>query len=277
MRFFLGTHETHWLAKTTVPLFLSDRRLRTRRSLPVAAGEWALDSGGFTELSTFGSWDHGPTPHQYVQNIRRYTDVIGGLRWAAPQDWMCEPEIIAKTGLSVAEHQHRTVTNVATLRSLAPDLPIAPVLQGWHPTDYLDCVDRYLSAGIDLATEPIVGVGSVCRRQGTAEAAEIIARVTSAVPGIRLHGFGCKVSGLHRYGSLLTSADSMAWSAAARRNPPLPGCSHRNCANCLNYALQWRDKQILSRPEQLLLDLSPKGEGQSGTPRAFCHPSGDAA
>jgi hypothetical protein len=33
----------------------------------------------------------------------------------------------------------------------------------------------------------------------------------------------------------------MAWSYAARRDPPRPGCtSHKNCANCLRYAAKWR-------------------------------------
>ncbi len=34
----------------------------------------------------------------------RYRDEIGCLLWAAPHDWMCEPWITAKTGLTVAEH-----------------------------------------------------------------------------------------------------------------------------------------------------------------------------
>ena len=35
----------------------------------------------------------------------------------------------------------------------------------------------------------------------------------------------------------------MAWSYAARRQPPLPGCTgHKNCANCLTYATRWRAK-----------------------------------
>lgn len=39
----------------------------------------------------------------------------------------------------------------------------------------------------------------------------------------------------------------MAWSYAARRADPLPGCTgHRNCANCLTYATAWRNR-ILDR------------------------------
>ncbi|GII25343.1 deazapurine DNA modification protein DpdA family protein [Planosporangium mesophilum] len=242
--FYLGTHQPGWLAAATVPLFVSDRRLRGYRHLPRASAAWALDSGGFTELATHGSWSHGPTPCQYVARIRRYRDEIGRLTWAAPQDWMCEPWIVAKTGLSVAEHQRRTVANYQQLHDLAPDLPIVPVLQGWTVADYLRCADRYISAGVDLTAAPLVGLGTVCRRQSTADAGRIIGALHAA--GIRrLHGFGFKVLGLRRYSHLLASADSMAWSVEARRSAPLPGCTrHINCANCPRYAYRWRDQVL---------------------------------
>ena len=152
---------------------------------------------------------------------------------------MCEPFMIARTGLPVTEHLHRTVENYLTLRRLAPDLPVIPVVQGWRLPDYLACLDLYASAGVDLAALPRVGLGSVCRRQSTAEIAVIVTEL--ARRGLRLHGFGVKTGGLHLYGHLLTSADSMAWSYAARRAPALPGCTgHKNCANCLAYATRWR-------------------------------------
>lgn len=52
-------------------------------------------------------------------------------------EWLCEPWMVAKTGLTVAEHQRRTVDNLVQLRGLAPDLPIVPVVQGWTVADYL--------------------------------------------------------------------------------------------------------------------------------------------
>lgn len=147
----------------------------------------------------------------------------------------------------MTEHQHRTVENFLHLRAIAPDLPFVPVLQGWTKGDYLACAEMYDDAGVDLAGESTVGIGSVCRREGTNEAADIIAGVCVAVPGIRLHGFGIKTSGLGRYGSMLASSDSMAWSMAARRQPPLPGCSgHKNCANCPRFAFQWRERVLAS-------------------------------
>lgn len=86
-------------------------------------------------------------------------------------------------------------------------------------------------AGVDLAAEPLVGLGSVCRRQATAEIERIV--TTLAGQGLRLHGFGVKTAGLGRYGWAPHSADSLAWSYAARREPALPGHRHKNCANCL--------------------------------------------
>jgi hypothetical protein len=104
--------------------------------------------------------------------------------------------------------------------------------------------------------EPLVGLGSVCRRQATSEIDRII--TTLAGQGLRLHGFGVKTAGLGRYGWALESADSLAWSYAARREPPLPGHRHKNCANCLAYALAWRER-VVRQPlghHQLALEIA---------------------
>jgi hypothetical protein len=238
MKFYLGTHETSWLARVDFPLFVSHMRLRQRKTLPRARHPWALDSGGFTQLAQHGSWTF--TPRQYVTAVRRYADEIGSLEFAAPMDWMCEPFMTARTGLPVHEHQRRTTANYLELRHIAGDLPWIPVLQGWEPGDYLRHAHGYLRHGIDLAGLPRVGIGSVCRRQDTALGDWII---RSLAP-IRLHGFGIKTGGLLRSGHRLTSADSMAWSYNARRHPPLDGCTHGSCANCPLWAARWRRKVL---------------------------------
>jgi hypothetical protein len=61
-----------------------------------------------------------------------------------------------------------------------------------------------------------------------------------------MHGFGVKKVGLAKYGHGLASADSMAWSFRARRSPPLPGCTHKSCSNCVHFALRWRDELLLA-------------------------------
>nr|WP_197523126.1 hypothetical protein [Actinokineospora pegani] len=245
--------------------FVSHRRLvgRSLRGLRKARRRFAIDSGGFTEVSQFGGWR--TTPEDYVTSVRAYTARLGRPDFIAPQDWMCEPFIIRRTGLSVAEHQRRTVANYLRLRELAPDLPIIPVVQGWQLGDYLRCVDLYARAGVDLADAPLVGLGSVCRRQSTDEIAQVV--TTLAAGGLGLHGFGVKTAGLALYGDHLVSADSMAWSFRARRSPALPGCvTHRNCANCPRYAAQWRDNVLTglrhrqTRPWQMsFLDLPNQG------------------
>lgn len=253
--FLLGTHQPGWLSRAGVPLFISDRRLKVYKTLPRAAAPWALDSGGFTELQQYGRWT--VTPAEYVARVRRYRDEIGGLLWVAQQDWMCEPIVInggiahgqrfVGTGLSVAEHQRRTVLNWAELTDLAPELDVVPSVQGDTEDAYLQCVDLYQQLiGLDLTKVPLVGLGSVCRRQATGEAGRIIAALHER--GVKkLHGFGFKTLGLIQHGHLLTSADSLAWSLDARlRAKSLPGhlARHKNCANCLPFALGWRTKLL---------------------------------
>lgn len=243
-RFYLGTHIPGWLAHedfTDVPLFVSRRRLEKIKKLPRARGRWALDSGGFTELSMHGRWC--VRPHEYIALVRRFSAEIGNMDWAAPQDWMCEEVITQKTRRTRWEHIARTVQNLLELRALAPDLPFVPVLQGLDEADYERCAEMYELAGVRLADEATIGLGTICRRQGTLEAEKIVRRF--ARDGLRLHAFGAKVTGLRRYHGALRSSDSMAWSFGARREAPLPGCiGHKNCANCKVYALRWRARLL---------------------------------
>lgn len=240
MKFYLGTDRTGWIGNVTVPLFISHRVLAPRRKLRPMACDWALDSGGFTEITMHGRWV--TEPQAYVEAVYRYATEMGRLDWAAPQDWMCEPHMIERTGLSIPEHQARTIASVLDLRERAPDLPFIPVLQGWELPDYERHIEAYAAAGIDLTAEPTVGVGSVCRRQHTDDIGRIVGAISAA--GIRCHGFGVKMAGLRRYSRHLVSSDSMAWSFNARWDKPLPGCTHRRCNHCLRYALAWRERLL---------------------------------
>jgi hypothetical protein len=214
-------------------MFVSRRRLDGRKKLPRATARWALDSGGFSELSLFGKWTLSNA--EYALRVQRYERDIGKLDWAAPCDWMCEPEIVAKTGLSVEEHQLRTIVSVQECRALG--CAVIPVIQGYTLAEYLAHVEDYDTAGINLVHEPIVGVGSICRRHDTDEAALILNTLASF--GINIHAFGLKSQGLMNVHRSIVSADSMAWSFAARRAPPLDTCIHMNCANCYDYAWDW--------------------------------------
>ncbi len=252
LRFYLGVHRPGWLEVSPVRLFVARQAFGAMRALPVARAPWALDSGGFTELNKHGTWTR--SAREYAADVRRLRDEVGKLEWAAPQDWMCEPFVTAKTGLTVAEHQRRTVDNFLELRSIAPDLPIATVLQGWRSVGYLDCAELYARAGVDLSAEPVVGVGSVCRRQSTDWLLRVALRLDDL--GLRnLHGFGLKKTGLTSLsGQAFRSADSLAWSFHERRE-------RSGLQNDLETALDWRREtlsQVAREGRPVELDVSPE-------------------
>ncbi len=239
MEFYLGTHQVRWLERVKYPLFMSATRLRMYvRKWPTAACRWAMDSGGFTELNKHGRWSI--SPRQYIDEIKRATEECGSLVWAAAQDWMCEPFVLQKTGKTIEEHQRLTLENYLELQSMNPSATIIPVLQGWDKDDYLRHVDMYVANNIYLDEIGTVGIGTVCRRQHTTEAEQIIKTITAM--NIRLHGFGFKIKGLVNCKDHLWSSDSMAWSFSARKRKPLSGCTHKTCANCIKFATLWRDR-----------------------------------
>lgn len=252
LTFYLGTHMPNWLADqrfADTPLFVSHWRLKDRKTMPKIRTRWALDSGGFTQLSRNPDGWPRYCEEPYVEKVYQYA-AAGGLDWASQQDWMCEPWLLH--GRSVIEHQFYTVDNFLRLVDMAPDLPWVPVLQGWQVDDYHRHIDMFRAAGVDLQALPVVGIGSVCRRQGTQEIVDVISSV--AERGIRLHGFGVKTRGLQQLMPHLSSADSMAWSFDARRAAPLQGCCHGtagngNCANCPIYAQMWRSKLLSKLPQ----------------------------
>lgn len=235
----LSRHPPARLAgQAAVPLFISRNRLADRRGFPRAKSRWALDSGGFTQLALHGGWTVSAS--QYAREAHLYSQEIGRLDFAAPQDWMCEPWILRKTALSVTQHQRRTLRSFLELQDLAPDIPWIPVLQGWAVQDYWRHIEMYARSGVDLADLPLVGVGTVCRRQATATAGKILASLATAY-GLRLHAFGFKIQGLRLFSQYLSSADSMAWSMAARKSKTsIAGCRHTCCSNCLRFAMLWR-------------------------------------
>ncbi len=213
MRFFCGLHQPSD-AQHFSACFVSVNRLRDRKG-PFQVGDWIMDSGAFTEISTHGDYRH--PVEEYAAQIRRWS-ANGNLLAAVAQDWMCEPWIVAKTGLSVLEHQRRTVERYDAL--LADDTAgvyILPVLQGYAPSDYVRHLAMY---GERLASGAWVGVGSICKRNASPRAVEaVLLAVRSARPDLRLHGFGLKATALRSalVFDLLHTADSMAWSFSARK------------------------------------------------------------
>jgi hypothetical protein len=211
--FFVGVHHPHNAAKVT-RAFISYNALRRRRGA-FPARWWILDSSAFSIIAQHGGYPD--EPEVYASAIRRWS-INGRLLAAVSQDYMCEPHMLAITGQTVADHQRLTIERYDRLRS--SDLAgvyLMPVLQGFTPEEYVEHVRMY---GGRLAAGAWVGVGSVCKRNGDPSAVgAVLLAIKRARPDLRLHGFGLKKtalgSGLVR--SLLRTADSMAWSYAARR------------------------------------------------------------
>jgi hypothetical protein len=243
MRFFTGLHQPSD-ARHFDAAFISVNRLRGRKA-PIDARDWIMDSGAFTEISTHGRYRQGV--EDYAAEIRRWA-TNGRLLAAVAQDYMCEPWIVQKTGLTVADHQRLTIERYdALIREDTAGVYILPVLQGFEPQDYVAHVMAY---GARLSHGMWVGVGSVCKRNGDPRAiAAVLLAIKAARPDLRLHGFGLKTTALADplVRSLLETADSMAWSFSARKQG-------RN-GNDWREAVRWT-QQITTRPVQQLLDLA---------------------
>lgn len=212
MIFYIGTHMVNH-ARYFERAFISVNILR-RRVSDFAVNNWILDSGAFTELSRLGKYEH--SVEQYAQEISRWSK-CGNLEMAVTQDYMCEPFMLEKTGMTIHQHQELTISRYDKLVSLTNTL-IMPVLQGYHPEEYVAHLKLY---GSRLTYGMRVGVGSVCKRNSNPQ--EIVAILESLKdirPDLQLHGFGLKTTALANLYilSLLHSADSLAWSYRARRN-----------------------------------------------------------
>lgn len=250
-RFLCGTHNASWIyTRQTphfeMPLFVAMQRLPKMTSAKrdfAAVTDWGMDSGAFTELQYHGRWRM--PADQFSERVMMYEDRMGRLLWASPQDWMCEPIVISGgkqdgltyvgTGKSVLEHQELTVQNYLDLKSLKTS--VIPVLQGFTEEEYHGCIELYESAGVDLTKHPVVGVGSVCRRKNMPEARRILQSIADR--GISPHGYGLAKQAVKALRDVLVSADSLAWSRAARYAAKTCDRKIKNCANCYHAAAEW--------------------------------------
>ena len=213
-KFFVGIHQpadSRYFSRACVSI----NRLRGRKK-PLGCAEVLIDSGAFTELSTYGHYRHSVA--EYAAEVRRlHEQGVVRVSAAVAQDYMCEPFMLAKTGLTQDEHQRLTIARYDALVAEQLPVPVMPVLQGFSPESYVEHIRAY---GPRLAPSMWVGVGSVCKRQGNVEAIlQVLRAIKAERPDLRLHGFGVKTTALRNpeVRSLLATADSMAWSFAARK------------------------------------------------------------
>lgn len=208
---FVGLHQPSDAGKVECA-FISVHRLAKRKS-DFVVGDWIMDSGAFSTIQTHGGYPE--PPEAYAAQIERWSR-CGRMRAAVTQDFMCEPHMLARTGLSVEQHQALTIERYDALLPLVHSTYLMPVLQGYDPEDYRRHVRAY---GARLAPGAWVGVGSICKRNTNPSAiAAVLATILDERPDLRLHGFGIKKTALYwnEVRDRLYSCDSMAWSYAAR-------------------------------------------------------------
>ena len=213
MRFFIGLHQPSD-AKHFGMAFISVNRIKNRKS-PFEVGDWIMDSGAFSTILAHGGYPD--SPEVYAEQIKRWIG-NGNLLAAVTQDYMCEPAMLKRTGLTVAEHQRLTIARYDTLLHCDTGCYIMPVLQGYEPEEYVSHIRQY---GDRLAHRAWVGVGSICKRNSSpCLILEVLIAIKTERPDLKLHGFGLKTTALANgtIRRLLETADSMAWSFAARRN-----------------------------------------------------------
>lgn len=238
-RFYLGADQPHWLRLTSVPLFLSRRSMIRRNTWPKKRGRWAIDSGGWSELSMYGRYS--VTARQYTAEVRTWTACVGKPDFVACLDWLCDPPSVSKTQLSVKEHQKRTTDSYLELMRLDPTIPWMPVLQGWTAFEYFQHFEEYGRRGVDLTKLPIVGVGSIfVKGRGYAVLEAVLESL--CVMGVKCHGFGFKQRELKQAHQWTHTADSMAWGMPYYWNVHRAG--KRDEEKPISFALKWREKLL---------------------------------
>lgn len=190
--------------------FFRDFRLAAARGL--LGLDAALDSGGFVAAARY---------RDYRWTLDNYLDLVEARtwRWWASLDYCCEDEV-AGDQLTRLIRIAATAVNFARCAAEARrrGLPEPmPVLQGYHPHEYL----LSLRWTLGDSAPALVGVGSVCRRHlgGPAGLLPVLQALDQALPAsTRLHLFGVKGSALDVLAShpRVVSIDSQAWDAQAR-------------------------------------------------------------
>lgn len=138
--FYPGLHQPSD-AKRFERCCISVKRLKTRRA-PLMCPHVLLDFGAFTELAQHGRYR--ASVQAYANEIKRLHHWgVAAIDAAVTQDFMCEPFMLAKTGLTVEDHQRLTIERYDALLACRLPVPLMPVLQGYTPAEYLDHLEAY--------------------------------------------------------------------------------------------------------------------------------------
>lgn len=248
MKFYVGISSlTHIKDVPKYFMFSTNRLLKRKSKINNLNKEWILDSGGYTQLLLNGKYTF--TIDDYIKII-----TLQEPDYYVSMDWMCEPWMMEKTGKNIKHHLRKTIENHTKIKEIYDgNSKLMGVIQGYRKEDYLKCIDDLKAYGL---IERYMGIGTLCRRQATEEAMEIISLIKSNLPSwVKLHGFGIKTLAFKKKQVLdmLYSADSHSWSFEGRRlcrrivnedgDCECDGekcfSKAKNCANCGRYMKHW--------------------------------------
>lgn len=257
MKFYIGVNQYQqlsWVEKH----FIYSYQLARRRKHPWMVPDrlnWIMDSGSFSELKMNGKYTF--TPQEYFNTIEHWQpDIFVNM------DYMCEPNQLEKTGMTVDQHQLLSLENQIQLKELLEDswmnghVELMGVIQGWTPLDYEDHIQLLKDHDMIM---PYMGIGSVCRRGDTNQILKVIKTVSKQLPNTKLHGFGVKTDILSNPlpHMVLDSVDSQAWCMAGNYGENaeyMKKCLHHewkrcpknteDCRNCGRFMNTWLEKNL---------------------------------
>lgn len=185
--------------------FVSANRLWKRKSL-FEINEWIMDSGAFSEIQKHGDFVH--EKEEYLDLATKFNPL-----YFVSQDYLV---FDGDNEAEIKEKQKKTIERFSWFFSKKQN--VMPVIHGNTPRQYLDHLKAY-----NFPNGAYVGVGSLVPK-GLGLKTWILEEIKSFRPDLKLHGFGLKKTELcnSRIRELIYSADSMAWSFAARMNGGSP-------------------------------------------------------
>jgi hypothetical protein len=188
-----------------------------QRNLRGAKAEWGLLPGHWTDVPYL------------VSEIENIMDKVATPDWIASSDF--------PTPFSMQERQGRAIAIHQRLTALDPDLPFRPALYGRSARDLLVHADLWRLEHPDVISF-VVGLGD--------HEDEDLLPVLNELKDrdLRLHLLNHSIRRASRTMlKLFDSFDTISYEVMMSE-PPLPGCKHKKCSDCLPKALAWEAKTL---------------------------------
>jgi len=168
-----------------------------------------IDSGGFQATEAWDmSYPYDP------EELFTWADSIGADYVALP-DFACEPELHPT---SVRDRIHRTVEEhaygLAQYKDGDYDFQPVPVLQGYYPEQYQECIKLFRREGL---IRDYMAVGTVCKRESVDAIHTVMDTIEQELPNTEFHMFGMTLNAWkdRRMWGRFRSADTAAWNWGA--------------------------------------------------------------